>query len=303
MAKKSNRVKVSIAYSKELLNRASINEEMNFVLELNTLLDKHRQLGIHNDHIAPVVTDMSEEEDTGISVYGCKINLSFKIRHSGGDLYPYTRLHFFLYELATLVDKYEPHFIRMERYLDLDGMPQPWALVSGPQEMLIRKGAGQWNATGELIPGFYNVHTPVDGLTVIGEPRAVEDFRKVWTFYANKWIASTDSNELQDLQERNVHYGPMLDIEAIRRNHPTIQWQHLLIWAHAAHIEGNNGWFVTNLDSTDEWLVAGVKYTHIYSESLINQPLPYIPFCSIPRTSMNKFLPNMELVNLATRPE
>lgn len=303
MAKKSNRVQVAITYSNELLSRNSVIDEMNFVLELNTLLDKHRPLGVHTDHIAPVVTYVSEEEEVGTKVYECKINLSFKIRHSGGDLYPYTRLHFFLYELATLVERYEPMFVSMERYLDLDGMPQPWVLVSGPQEMLIRKGAAQWNATGELIPGYYNVHTPIDGLTVIGEPRAVEDFRKIWTFYANKWIAGTDSNELQDLNERNVHYGPMLDIEAMRRNHPTLQWQHLLVWAHAAHVEGNNGWFVTNLDSSDEWLVAGVKYTHIYSESLVNQALPYVPFCSIPRVGKNVFFPDMEPVSLNTQEE
>lgn len=301
MAKKSNRVQVEIAYSNELLNRTSVNDEMNFVLELNTLLGKHRPLGVHTDHIAPVVSYMDEERENGIfKLYGCKINLSFKIRHSAGDLYPYTRLHFFLYELATLVDRYEPKFVRMERYLNLDGMPQPWVLVSGPQEMLVREGVGQWNASDDLIPGFFNVHTPVDGLTVIGEPRAVEDFRKIWTFYANKWISGTDSLELMDMDKRNVHYGPIMDIETMRRNHPTLQWQHLLIWAHAAHIEGDAGWFVTNLDPTDEWLVAGVNYTNIYSESMVNEPLPYIPFCFTPNVNKNKFLPDMEQVSLKT---
>lgn len=300
MAKKSNRVNVTIAYSKELLNRDSVAAEFHLVLELNALLDKHRALSCHHDPIAPTVTAMDTDPASGIGNYGCKIQLNFSVTHSGGQLYHYTRLHYLLYEIASLVERHSSSFDRMETTLDLDGMVQPWALVSGQQSMLLRKGAAQWNATDYLIPGFCNLHQATDGLCVMGEPRAVEDFRKIWTFYANKWATSNDSNELQELDERGVHYGASININDMMRDHPTLQWQHLLIWVHAINVPGDEGWYVVNLDSTDPWLVAGVKYTSIYSESLTNAPMPF-GFRS--QTSQTKFFPDMEHISLSTQSE
>ena len=300
MAKKSNRVNVNIAYTKELINRISVNAEFNFVLALNALLDKHRVLSRHKDTISPVVTGSVTDTVTGFATYGCNLNVNFDIKHSPTELYPYTRLHYVLFEIATLVEQYRPHFERMEATLDLDGMPQPWALVAGPQSMLLRKGADQWNATQYLIPGFHNTHHLVDGLCVMGEPRAVADFKKVWTYYADKWYEAFEPGELTDLEERGVHHGPNLDIISMMRNHTGIQWQHLLVWVHAANIPGNDGWYVINLDSSDEWLVAGVKYTYTYSESLISEKMPFT--CKALR-KQTVFLPDMEHVSFSTESE
>lgn len=301
MASKSNRVKVQITYRKELLSRHSVDGEMNFVLALNALLEKHRVLSTHLDPIAPVVSYESSSDEEEGNVYTGVIRLVFNIRHEAGKLYQYPRLHYMLFDIATLVDQYADAFDYMKREVDLSGMPQPWALVAGPQTCLLRKNSAQWNATEEDIPGFFNTHTAVDGLTVMGEPRAVENFRRVWQFQVKQWESSFVPGEKLALEAQGVHYGPNLDMSIMKRNHPELQWQHLLIWAHAIQVPGNDGWFVTNLDETDPWLVAGIKYTNVFSESMLAEDLP---FDAMPSNSSKKrglkFFPELDSVSFNT---
>ena len=293
MSVKSNRVNARIAYRNELLNRGSVTDEINFLLDLNKLLDMNKHLGLHGDHAVPVVTHESE------GFYGCNINLQFVVRHDKKKLYEYSRLHYLLVEIAELCERYKGKFDRMERTLDISGMTQPWALVAAPQQVLLRKGATQYCATGDMIPGYVGHQQAVDGLVVMGEPRAVRDFKRAWGYVTRNYFDRMSPEERASLEASDHHYGPHLHIEDLQRQFPKIQWQHLLIWAHAKHVPGNDGWFVTNLDHNDNWLLAGVQYVNRNGDAMINCHLPWQPmWLSSPDL---RFFKDMEVIEFDTK--
>lgn len=298
MSVKHNVVYVRIAYSNELIGRDSVNDEINFVLELNKLLDQHKHLGIHSDNVTPVVTHFRQHDAQ--DEYGCNINLQFHIRHSNGKLYEYARLHYVLMEIAELCERYKDRFIRMERYLDLSRMVRPWVLLAAPQTVLLREGAAQYNATNFEIPGFANLNTPVDGMVVMGEPRAVRDFTRVWRYKANTYFNSLSVEECNSLDNSGVHHGVNLDIDDLKRSYPNIQWQHLLIFCHHKNVPGNEGWFPVNLDHQDNWVKAGIQYINANAEAMINLDMPYdLMFFS--KNLDNRFLHGMDAVGFNTK--
>lgn len=290
----NNSVMLRLAYSNEVVNRTSMVDEINFLLDLNKLLDQHKHLGVHNDSVTPIITHEREGE------FGANVNLKFVIRHRKGVLYEYSRLHYLLMEIAELCERYKDKFIRMERYLEIATMKQPWALVAGPQSCLMRKGAATWNATGDNVPAFVNMHQQTDGLVVMGEPKAVEHFRRVWEFHTRTYFESMDPDERAELEVMGTHYGTDLCISTLRLLHPNIKWEHLLIWAHAMNIPGNEGWYVTNLDHTDPWLLAGVQYVNRHGETMIGQHLPYTPLINNFRGADLRFFKDLEVVGFDT---
>lgn len=294
MASKHNYVKVRIAYLQDLHNRSSFDEELQLVLELNRLLDKHRVLTDHIDSVQPRVT----VSDSGLESYGCNIDLKFHVRHKHGKLYEYTRLHYLLNEISELCDRFAPKFIRIERYLDLDAMNQPWVQVCDRQQVLLRKGATQFQFPREHTPGYVMLNQLIDGMVVMGEPVAVAHFRRVWTRIArNYYEAQVRSGEWQALEASGHHHGMNIDIDLLKKQHPEIKWEHLLIWVHAKGI-AEEGWFVINLDPSDSWVLAGIQYANTNKETLTTVPLKYKPFMM--KDVVEPFFSKLELATIVS---
>ena len=268
MAIKSNRVQLIIAYSQNFNDRHTFDTELDMLSDINRVLLGHVELTGRIESVKPQVTQDSTNS------YACRLELQFPILHKDGKQYPYSRLHHVLQELSAVVTKYEERFQRIETYLDLTGMSEPWCLVAGPSQVLLRKGAVQWNARGDDIPcrdsKFY---TPINGMTVMGEPMAVDKFRRVWQQKARSHIESLGV-EREAMERSNVATGCPLDIVSLRRSHPKIQWQHLLIWVHT-EVDGNGAWYVVNLDEKDKWVLAGVQYVNVNMKSMMEDDLPF----------------------------
>lgn len=292
MASKHNVVKVRIAYLQHLHNRDSFDDELQLVLALNRLMDQHRVLTDHIDSVQPRVT----VNDSGIEQYGVNIDLKFHVRHRKGKLYEYTRLHYVLNEISELCDRFAPKFIKLERYIDLESMNQPWVQVCDRQQVLLRKGATQFQFPREYTPGYVLNHQQIDGLVVMGEPGAVDHFRRVWTRIArNYYEAQVRTGEWQSLEASGYHHGMNIDIASLKANYPDIKWEHLLIWAHAKGI-AEEGWFVINLDPSDQWVLAGIQYANINKGTLMTVPLKYKPFMT--KGDVEPFFGKLELATI-----
>lgn len=268
MSSKSNSVGVRIAYMQQANNREAFNHEINLLADINGVLEHHKELTDHKDHVKPCVTQNVEGQ------YGCYLTLNFPIRHKGTQQYQYARLHYVLQELGRVLKAHESNFARLESYLYSHDMPDPWALVVGPAQVLLREGAEQWNAQGIDIPGYDSkFHTPLNGLTVMGEPTAVDKFRRMWQYYSRAHAARIASQR-EGLVAAGAQTGAHMNVAALMRNHPGIQWQHLLIWVHT-QTETGGQWFVTNLDETDQWVLAGVRYVNVNMKNMMEEPLPF----------------------------
>lgn len=295
MSNKSNNVGIRIAYMQHANNREAFTHEINLLADINGVLDSHKELTAHKDHVKPAVTYNGEDK------YGCNITLNFPIRHIGTKQYQYSRLHFVLQELGRVLKAHEGNFVRLESYLDIGGMSEPWALVVGPAQVLLRKGATQWNAEGDDIPGYDSkFNQPLNGLTVMGEPTAVDKFRRMWQYYSRAHAARI-AKERDSFEQAGVQTGALMNIDALMREHPSIQWQHLLIWVHT-QTEAGGQWFVTNLDEQDQWVLAGVRYVNVNMKNMMEEPLPFGKPWFTSNTDM-RFFKHMEYATFETHEE
>ena len=295
MSSKSNNVAVRIAYMQDANNREAFKRELDLLADINGVLENHKALTEHTDHVKPCVTYNGDDK------YGCNITLNFPIRHKGTQQYQYSRLHFVLQELGRVLKVHEGSFVRLESYLDIGGMSDPWALVVGPAQVLLREGAEQWNAVGDDIPGYDSkFNTPLNGLTVMGEPTAVDKFRRMWQYYSRAHAARI-AKERDSMVAAGVQTGAHMDIQSMMRNHPSIQWQHLLVWVHTQTPTGGQ-WFVTNLDETVQWVLAGVRYVNVNMKNMMEEPMPFTKpmFNSLPDMH---FFKKMEYATFETHEE
>lgn len=295
---KPNTVSVTIAYMQGANDREAFKNEIDLLADINALLSVHKELMDHHDHVKPAVTHNGNES------YGCNLTLVFPIRHTGTNQYQFARLHYILQELAAILAKYQSKFVRLESYLDNGGMPDPWAMVAGPAQVLLRKGAEQWNATGDDIPswdGHFN--SPLNGLTVMGEPTAVDKFRRVWQYYARSH-AGRIAAERESMFKAGVGTGARINIKQMMRSHPNIQWHNLLVWVHVQNPAGGN-WVVSNLDESNRWVVEGVRYVNINMKNMMETPLPFTSLrwnSAIDTTDM-RFFKTMEYATFETQEE
>ena len=296
MSGKSNNVGLRIAYFQEANNRQAFNHEINLLADINNVLQAHKDLNAHKDHVKPQVTYNGDDK------YGCNIHLNFPIHHKGTQQYQYARLHYVLKELGRVLEAHEPNFARLESYLDHKGMPEPWAMVAGPAQVLLREGATQWNAQGDDIPSLDSkFHTPLNGLTVMGEPTAVDKFRRVWQYYSRAH-AERIAKERTGMISAGVATGAHMHIGEMMRQHPNIQWQHLLVWAHTQSPTGGQ-WYITNLDEKDDWVLAGVRYVNVNMKNMMEEPLPFTgPHWSTLDCDM-RFFKRMEFATFQTQEE
>lgn len=273
MSSKRNVVYMRIAYQHELVNRESMNVEIDFITRLNKLLDMHKELGIHQDWAMPQVTHMHQGN------YGCQINLQFHTKHGIGKVFNYPRLHHLLVEIADLCNEFEPSFERMEKLLDMSGMTEPWALVAGTAQVLVRKGVAQYAAQGNEIPTSDGtaLGQQINGLTVMGEPTAVHQFTRAWKSLVRKHWESLRPDEIEAHNRGAVDLGPRIDVRAMKQIWPDLAWHHLLVWVHAVGMDGQGAWYVNNLDANDQFVLASVKYVHRNMINMMETPLDYAP--------------------------
>jgi hypothetical protein len=296
MSNKSNNVAVRIAYMQTGNNRKAFDQELALLADINGVLEHHKELTDHKDHVKPNITHTDE------GAYGCTITLNFPIRHNGVKQYQYSRLHFVLQELGRVLKEHEGNFTRLESYLDNNGMVEPWALVVGPAQVLLREGAAQWNATGIDIPGYDSkFNAPLNGLTVMGEPTAVDRFRRMWQYYSRSHAARI-AKEREGMIAAGAQTGAKMNIAHMMREHPSIQWQHLLIWVHT-QTEAGGQWFVTNLDEQDQWVLAGVRYVNINMKNMMEEQLPFTKSMWSMESNDMRFFKRMEYATFETSEE
>lgn len=276
MTKKRNVVTVWIAYKQEGNCRSTVCHEIRMLSEINRLLDQHRELMDHTDPVKPVVTQVDNDQGS----YSCKLTLQFNTKSKYGKAFQYARLHHLLKELGALLALFEAGFEQLESYIDIAGMKQPWVQVAGPVQVLLRKGAAHWNAVGLDIPRADRAfNCPVNGMTVMGEPGAVERFKRTWRFYVN---ASNQTGVPTQID---------IDIQRMQRNHPDLGWANLLVWVHVDTDTGGQ-WIVTNLDPNDQWVLAQVHYVNINMRSMMEEPLPFT--ATIIPSAQKTFLEDVE---------
>lgn len=294
---KSNTVSVVIAYMQSANDREAFKHEIDLLADINALLSAHKELLDHQDHVKPAVTHNGNES------YGCNLTLVFPVRHSGTNQYQYARLHFILQELGQILSKHQGNFVRLESYLDNYTMPEPWAMVVGPAQVLLRKGAVQWNAVGDDIPSWdSHFNSPLNGLTVMGEPTAVDKFRRVWQYYARSH-AGRIAAEREGMVKAGVATGAKIDIKNMMRNHPNIWWHNLLVWVHVQSPTGGN-WIVTSLDETNRWVLEGVRYVNTNMKNMLETHLPFtcLRWGKVGSSDM-RFFKSMEYATFETQEE
>lgn len=276
MARKDKRIELTIVMHANGNCRSSTQSEIVFLQELNRLIDGHRDLMEHKDVLVPQVLEECYDEN-----YTSQVKLRFTVTHRDQGLFPYARMHYLLTEIGNLCKSHtkEPYAgytpFHVETYLNLKNMPQPWVMVVGPKQVLLRDGAAEYHASDDEIPAqFETYNSSIDGMMVLGEPIAVEDFRRAWKFQVDSHRQRMSVEELTALEARGMPSGPTLRMDMMKVQHPGIQWQHLTVWLHSS-MHGQDIWYEVSLNSKNEEVRVGVQYTNLHHMDMLMGDLPY----------------------------
>lgn len=246
MSKRHNTVHLGIRY-KNANDRTAFEAELNLIQELTMLMTAAERLHEHGSD--PIVRPQAYVKD--VDDYYGSIDLKFPIYSSWtndeGILrgYSYTGLYSLLKLLSEVCAKHAPNFEEFCTTLNLEGMKAPWVLPVAGNGVILREGARQISFAGMSLPRSVMMCTAdltVDQMFVVGEPRAVEEFRKAWGRVVDQYKLVLNKYPDHPYNGR----GPTIYTHAMKTTWPNIDWHNIGVFALVRQGESDPFWITLN---------------------------------------------------------
>jgi len=271
MSKRHNTVHLGIRY-KNANDRTAFEAELNLIQELTMLMTAAERLHEHGSD--PIVRPQAYVKD--VDDYYGSIDLKFPIYSSwtnDEDVlrgYSYTGLYSLLKLLSEVCAKHAPNFEEFNTTLNLEGMKAPWVLPVVGNGVILRAGARQISFSGTLLPRSVMLSTAnltVDQMIVVGEPRAVEEFRKAWVFVADRYKHTLDKHPGHPY----TGSGPTIYTNSMKITWPDISWHNIGVFARVRQAESDPFW----VDLCDMHNSAALNTIVNVGNHMLNTPLMF----------------------------
>ncbi len=228
-SKRHNVVEVAITY--EAANdRNDFQAELAFVQELSAITTAC--VDLHKHGRDPIVPQYRTFPDTYVGSIDLRFPIKTSTRNEKGDItsYSWAALHATLKSISEICARHRSNFIKFGCQLNLAAMTSPWVLPIDQHGVIARNGAQQLNCVGLKQPKQVRLSNgqlhDVEGMTVIGEPLAVDKFRRKWAYRCEQFR----NFEFREFRHRLDH-APVLDLTEMERSDRKIQWQNIAVFA------------------------------------------------------------------------